>query len=213
MFGIVHYGLFVLSGVILNITPGADTMYILGRSVFQGKKAGIVSVLGISTGGLGHTLLAAFGLSIILNQSIIAFHIVKYCGVIYLTYLGIRSLCSKENQLALGEAGSERLSKIYLQGILTNLFNPKVALFFIAFLPQFIDGGSPYGPLPFVILGLTFLTTGTIWCLLIAVFSASATNKLRNNPKISTAFNKLTGVLFIGLGLNLLRIHAGKISR
>ncbi len=210
MFGIVHYGLFLISGIILNITPGADTLYILGRSVSQGRKAGIVSTLGITTGSLIHTLLAAFGLSIILAKSALAFAIVKYCGVAYLIYLGIRTLLAKENQFSLQGAEDASYQKIYLQGIFTNLFNPKVALFFIAFLPQFIDPASSYGPLPFILLGLTFLTTGTAWCILIAVFSALTTDKLRSNPKIAAAFNKLSGALFIGLGLNLLR---AKVTR
>ncbi len=204
MLGIENFSLFLLSGIILNITPGADTMYILGRSISQGKRAGIMSVLGISSGALVHTLLASFGLSIILAKSIVAFNIVKYAGAAYLIYLGIKTLLSR-NILNLDKAQTESMMKIYLQGMLTNLLNPKVALFFIAFLPQFVIPNNYYGPLSFLILGFTFITTGTLWCMLLALCSASVTNKLRGNTKIFGIMNKLAGILFIGLGLKLVR--------
>lgn len=205
MLGIENYGIFLVSGIALNLTPGPDTMYILGRSVSQGKKAGILSVLGIINGAAVHTLLAAFGLSVVLAQSELAFNLMKYAGAGYLVYLGIKTLISKVNEFQIESMGRETSFKIYLQGLMTNLLNPKVALFYLAFLPQFVTPGQRFGPWPFVILGLTFITTGTIWCLILAIFSARLSEKLRQNKKLSQVMHKMTGVLFIGLGLNILR--------
>lgn len=208
MFGIINYSVFVISGILLNITPGADTMYILGRSISQGRRAGILSVFGIVTGALIHTLLAAFGLSVILAQSVFAFNIVKYIGAAYLVYLGIRAILSKSDSFVARQREKEKSWKVYTQGILTNLFNPKVALFYLAFLPQFVSSENTFGALPFVLLGLTFITTGTIWCLMLAIFSSFTTKKMRENSMISFVLNKVTGILFIGLGLNLVRAKA-----
>ncbi|MCM3144051.1 LysE family translocator [Brevibacillus sp. MER 51] len=208
MFGIVHYEAFLMTAIMLNLIPGSDTMYIITRSISQGKQAGILSVLGILTGSLIHTLLAAFGLSLILAQSIVLFNIVKILGVAYLVYLGIRMLMTKESPV-FDAADSKKVKgeKVYLQAILTSVMNPKVALFFIAFLPQFVSA-TEAGPLPFLILGLTFTVTGGIWCSLLALFASFATQKLRNNQKFSVILNKLTGIVFIGMGLNLLRAKA-----
>ena len=205
MFGIEHYWIFVLSGVILNITPGADTMYILTRSIAQGKNAGIVSVLGISTGGLIWTLLTACGLTLILISSHTAFNIVKYAGALYLACLGISMFLKRKTNLTYPGHSREsaHLPVIYFQGVLTNLLNPKVALFFLSFLPQFINAKQANGPIPFLILGGTFFTTGTIWCLLLACAASYFTNSIRKNPNISKILQIISGVIFIGLGLNL----------
>ncbi len=183
-------------------------MYILSRSITFGKKAGIWSVLGISTGAVIHTLLAAFGLSVILAKSPVAFEIVKYLGVGYLFYLGINAILkSKGNEFVLSSGGQSSSKKIYLEGLLTNLLNPKVALFFLAFLPQFVDSTAGLGAIPFFFLGSTFITTGTIWCLILAVFSSYATDKFRMNPKISLLMNRLCGFVYLALGINLLRVR------
>ncbi len=204
MFGIEHYWIFVLSGVILNITPGADTMYILTRSIAQGKNAGIVSVLGISTGGLIWTLLTAFGLALILVSSPTAFNIVKYAGALYLACLGISILLKQKNlTYSASRLEKTRLPAIYFQGMLTNLLNPKVALFFLSFLPQFINAEQADSPVPFLILGGTFFTTGTVWCLLLACAASYFTNSIRKNPNISKILQIISGIIFIGLGLNL----------
>lgn len=208
MVGITSFGLFLLTALLMNITPGTDTMYIVSRSISQGKKAGIYSVLGISTGSLVHTLLAAIGLSVILTTSVVLFTVVKIIGAGYLVYLGIRMLIQKSSNFQFKETNSMSIKKIYTQGFLTNVTNPKVALFFISFLPQFIPGDNSYGPLPFIILGLTFVITGTVWCLIVAIFASFATKKLRNNPKVEFILNKITGVIFIGLGIKLFQTKA-----
>jgi len=205
MFGIENYFGFLIAGIVLNLTPGADTMYILTRSIAQGKKAGYYSVYGIVTGGLIHTIFASFGLSIILAKSALAFTIVKYCGVAYLIYLGIRMLMDKSNSFESNKTIEKLdLIKIYKQGVLTNVLNPKVALFFLAFLPQFINPDFAQGAIPFLILGLTFMITGTIWCLFLAYSSSLITGAMRKNNKIGKIMQKLSGLIFIGLGLKLL---------
>lgn len=206
MFGIVNFGVFLITGIILNLTPGADTMYILGNSISNGKKAGIMSALGISTGCIVHTMLAALGLSVILAKSSLAFNIIKYLGAAYLVYLGIRSLKWKSSLLTRdGNSENNSLRKIYFQGIITNVLNPKVALFFLAFLPQFINPNNVYGALPFLLLGCTFIITGTIWCTILAVFSSYLTAKVSKKLGLANSLNKISGLIFIGLGLNLLR--------
>jgi threonine/homoserine/homoserine lactone efflux protein len=204
MFGIENYFGFLIGGILLNLTPGSDTIYILTRSISQGKKAGVYSVLGISTGGLSHTFFTAFGLSIILSTSAVAFNIVKIIGALYLVYLGIKMLTDKSNIFANNELVKRNsMTQIYLQGFLTNLFNPKVALFFLSFLPQFINTTQSKGPIPFLILGITFVTTGTIWCLILAYSSSLMTRTLRENVNIGKYLQKISGVIFLGLGLKL----------
>jgi len=207
MLGIVNYEVFIVAGILLNLTPGNDTMYILSRSMSQGRMAGIMSVLGIQTGVLIHTLLAAFGLSVVLAKSAFLFNAIKWIGVAYLVYLGIKMIMAKASDSPDAPQKPLKPEKVYLQGILTSIMNPKVALFFIAFLPQFIGSGD-YGPLPFIVLGLTFTVTGGIWCTIIAIFASLATHKLRNNPKFGAILNKAAGIVFIAMGLNLIRAKA-----
>ncbi|HDR7915363.1 TPA: LysE family translocator [Bacillus wiedmannii] len=207
MYGIINYEVFLLTGILLNLIPGADTMYIVGRSISQGRKAGVYSVLGIITGSLVHTLLVAFGLSIILTKSIVLFNTIKVIGVIYLVYLGIKMILDKTNLAFQATSNKLNIRKIYVQGLLTSLTNPKVSLFFIAFLPQFIDTKAS-GPMPFIILGLTFTVTGLLWCLFVAYFSSYVTKKLRGNQKVGMILNKITGLIFIGMGLKLLQTKA-----
>jgi threonine/homoserine/homoserine lactone efflux protein len=204
MLGIDNYHVFVLSAILLNITPGSDTMYILGRTISQGKSAGLMSVFGIVTGTFAHTLFAAFGLSVVLMQSALAFEVIKWAGAGYLIYLGIRSLLTKEYANGAGNIRDKHLKKVYMQGFLTNLLNPKVALFFLAFLPQFVIVKGDYGVLPFVLLGLTFIVTGTIWCSLLVLFSDLAASHIRKGH-ISKYLNKLSGIIFVALGLKLLQ--------
>ncbi|MGF9766653.1 LysE family translocator [Bacillus albus] len=207
MYGIINYEVFLLTGILLNLIPGADTMYIVGRSISQGRKAGVYSVFGIITGSLVHTLLVAFGLSIILTKSIVLFNTIKVIGVIYLVYLGIKMILDKTNVAFQASSNKLNIRKIYVQGLLTSLTNPKVSLFFIAFLPQFIDTKAS-GPMPFIILGLTFTVTGLLWCLFVAYFSSYVTKKLRGNQKVGMILNKITGMIFIGMGLKLLQTKA-----
>jgi threonine/homoserine/homoserine lactone efflux protein len=204
MFGTHNLALFVASGVLLNLTPGQDTLYILGRSIAQGRRAGVLSVLGILSGSCIHTCAAAFGLSAILATSARAFLIVKIAGAAYLAYLGIRLLLDPPA----GDAGAVRFRHegpwaIYRAGLLTNLLNPKVALFFMAFLPQFVSPAADSKIAAFLFLGALFTTTGTVWCLVLAWFGGAMSGRLRKSPGAGTILKRATGTLFLGLGVRL----------
>lgn len=206
MSGIENYSGFLLAGIIMNLTPGADSIYIITRSIAQGKKAGIFSVLGIGSGAIIHIILAAFGLSVLLAKSILLYDIVKWTGAAYLIYLGIRMLIDKSDLFDNEKTEFEKVDlwKIYRQGFLTNLLNPKVAIFFLSLLPQFIKPEYVSSAIPFLILGGTFLFTGTIWCLFLAYSASFMTDALRSNDRIGKIMKKVSGYVFIGLGLQLL---------
>lgn len=208
MFGIVNFEIFIMTAILLNLTPGPDTMYIISRSISQGTKAGVYSALGITSGSIIHTLLAAFGLSIILMNSIFLFNTVKIVGAVYLAFLGIKMILARKTTAPEPKHVQVMLHrKIFLQGLITNVTNPKVALFFIAFIPQFISPENS-SPLPFLLLGLTFCVTGGIWSFFIANFSSQSTNKLRGNMKVQLILNKLTGIVFIAMSIKLLKTKA-----
>jgi threonine/homoserine/homoserine lactone efflux protein len=204
MIGTINLTTFIITGIGLNLYPGPDTMYIISRSLSQGKKAGIMSVWGISTGGLCHTLFAGIGLSAILIANPNAFKFVKIIGSIYLIYLGIRCIINRKHKNDIDTdtyLSQQNNFQIYKQGLFTNLFNPKVALFFLSFLPQFVDPINNYGFLTFIFLGSIFLTTGTLWCLIIAIFAAKISIKIRQNKNSIFYLEKLTGLLYIIIGI------------
>jgi RhtB (resistance to homoserine/threonine) family protein len=204
MFGIHDFGFFLAAGVLLNLTPGPDTVYILGRSIAQGREAGIASALGICVGSIFHTCAAALGLSAILATSAVAFVAIKLLGGAYLIFLGIKMLLDRRRQLSLPSNFRRRTTTAaFRQGFLTNVLNPKVALFFLAFLPQFIDPASNMKLLAFLALGLTFVTTGTIWCLILAWFASAFSERLRANGTIVQWLDRAAGALFVFLGLRL----------
>lgn len=204
MFGIHDFGLFLAAGILLNLTPGPDTAYILGRSIAQGREAGIASALGICVGSIFHSCAAALGLSAILATSAVAFAAIKLLGGAYLIFLGIKMLLDRRRQLSLPSNFRRRTTiAAFRQGVFTNVLNPKVALFFLAFLPQFIDPASNMKIAGFITLGLTFVITGTIWCLFLACFAATFSERLRTNQKIGQWLNRTVGALFVFLGARL----------
>ena len=206
MLGIHDYWLFVLTGVLLNLTPGQDTMFILGRSLTGGLRAGVASALGIGVGSIFHTFAAAAGLSAILAASPAAFLIVRIAGALYLVYLGARLLFTKalqDSDLQVTPVQEGNAGSAFRQGIVTNVLNPKVALFFLALLPQFIEPDSAAKTLAFLTLGLTFVMTGTIWCFVLAFGAARLRQFFRGNPRMRTAIDRVTGGLFIALGIRL----------
>jgi len=210
MFGIHDLALFVVSGLLLNIMPGPDSLLIMTRSATQGWRAGSAAALGIGTGTFVHIVGAALGLSAILATSAAAFTVVKLAGAAYILYLAVGMLLSKRSSN--GAAAPPKIAplpyrRIYAQGILTNVLNPKVALFFLAFVPQFIDANAPHKALAFLILGAIFNINGMLWChalaLFTAGFAAKSSARLKQNPAVAQWLNRATGGLFVWLGVKL----------
>ena len=158
MLGIHEFWLFILSGLLLNITPGPDTAYIIGRSVQMGRRGGAAAALGICAGCLVHVFAAALGLSALLAASSVAFTALKWAGAAYLCFIGVQLLLSRPGAMVPADAAATgdaiSLRQVFWQGALTNVLNPKVALFFLAFLPQFVAADSPHKAAAFVLLGL-----------------------------------------------------------
>ena len=206
MFGTHNLGIFLFAGIALNLIPGQDTLYILGRSISQGRMAGIISVLGVGSGCVIHITAAAIGFYSLLALSQFAFQAICLAGGLYLIWLGIMTVVTKKNIGPAFTAGNTIVGKweIYRQGVLTNLLNPKVALFFLAFLPQFIDPASNHESFSFLFLGSIFLTTGTIWCMFLALSASAIADTIRDNAKIQRGFDYGTCILFIGLGTGVL---------
>ncbi|ATQ74120.1 lysine transporter LysE [Massilia violaceinigra] len=204
MFGIHDLPLFIVSGLLLNIMPGPDSLLIMTRSATQGWRAGVAATLGIGAGTMIHVLAAALGLSAILSTSATAFMVVKYVGAAYIIYMAIGLLRSKRTDpAAVVTVPPLPYAKIFAQGFLTNVLNPKVAVFFLAFVPQFIAHDAPSKALAFVILGCIFNLNGMLWCTSLALFTAQASARIKVSPGVSLWLNRVTGGLFIWLGVKL----------
>ena len=196
--------IFALASLVLNITPGNDMLYVATRSTSQGVKAGVISALGIAGGCIVHLLAAVIGLSAIIASSAIAFDIIKYVGAAYLVYLGIRSILSKQNKFSIDKNVEKKsLSKLFWQGVLTNVLNPKVALFFLAFLPQFIHPEKGNTSMQILLLGLWFNFSGTIVNCIVALLFGKLGNWLSDKQAFIKWQSKITGLLLIGLGIKV----------
>jgi threonine/homoserine/homoserine lactone efflux protein len=209
MFGTQHFLTFLIAAIALNLTPGQDTLYIIGRSLSQGRRAGIVSVLGVGSGCLIHIIAAVIGLYSVLALCPAAFAVITVAGALYLIWLGTMIWTGRKTFNISGKPGTAPDGdwQVYRQGLMTNVLNPKVALFFLAFLPQFIDPVANLGALSFMFLGFTFFCTGTIWCFFVALFASAIAGTLRARPKIQTGFDLFTAVLFVALGVGILLTH------
>lgn len=209
MLGTHDLALFVVSGLLLNITPGADSLYIATRSVAQGVRAGVAATLGIALGCHVHIFAAALGLSAVLATSAVAFTVVKFAGAAYLVYVGL-SLLRTRPALAqsLGTLAAAPLRTVFAQGFLTNVLNPKVALFFLAFVPQFIDPSAPNKPLAFIFLGVIFTFNGTLWCLFLAWASARL-GSFGMGRRAAAWLGRSVGAIFIYLGVRLALTRQG----
>lgn len=213
MFGIIHFPFFVVAVLLLNVTPGPDTAYIVGRSVAQGRGAGLMSALGICTGCCVHSIACAFGLTAILAASATAFTIIKFAGAIYLIYLGVRlvfaSSVKAKPQSGDGAAcaavgqGARSLRQLYLQGFWTNVLNPKVVLFFVSFFPQFVSNEGEHKTLAFLALGGVFVAMSLVWSVFVAWVASSVTRRLGGKPAVKKWLDRLVGSAFVGLGLRL----------
>jgi threonine/homoserine/homoserine lactone efflux protein len=193
--------LFAGAALALLVVPGPAVLYIVAQSIEQGRVAGLVSMLGIQAGGLVHVAAAALGLSALLVQSAVAFSIVKYAGAAYLVYLGLRRLFGRERL----ESGLERtpktLGRLFRQGIVVNVLNPKTALFFLAFLPQFVDPDAGSVGLQIALLGLLFIGIAVVSDGAYALAAGTAASWVRGNPRFIRVERWLSGSIFVGLGL------------
>ena len=205
MLGIHDLPLFIVSGLLLNMAPGPDSLLIVTRSATQGWRAGSAAALGIGAGCTVHIAAAAFGLSAILATSAAAFAIVKYAGAAYRLYVGLSLLFSRRRH----DAAPAPLQQprpwrtIFLQGLATNLLNPKVAIFFLAFVPQFIDADAPNKALAFIVLGAIFNLNSMLWSHLLAVAGAQASRRLRVGAGALRWIDRSVGALFVSFGVKL----------
>lgn len=218
MLGIVGYGGFVASAAALCLTPGIDTVYILTRTIAGGRREGLASALGINSGLVAHTLLVAAGLSLVLAASPVAFGVIKVAGAAYLVVMGARSVvgalrggatpfspvadptAAEGARPAGGRGGRAAALRVYGQGVLTNVLNPKIILFFLALLPQFVTVPNTYGPLPFLVLGLTYVALSTAWTLVIVAVATPFSRMLRRSPRAGRVTGVVSGLVYVALG-------------
>jgi threonine/homoserine/homoserine lactone efflux protein len=194
-------GLFAVAAMVLLITPGPAVLYIVARSVEQGRLAGLVSALGVHVGTLVHVAAAALGVSALLVSSALAFNVVKYLGALYLVYLGVRKLLGRD-ETAGGQALAPRsLRQLFVQGVVVNVLNPKTALFFLAFLPQFVDVTRGAVGFQILVLGMVFVALGVLSDGLYAVAAGTAGTWLRREGRFIRAERYVSGSVFVGLGL------------
>lgn len=200
-----NYLLYVGACVILVIVPGPDMIYMLTRCIAQGKKAGLMAAIGFNLGGYTHMLAAMLGLSAILATSAFAFAVIKWLGAAYLIYLGLVAIFSRTGPITLGatEISNRSARTILWQAFLSDVLNPKVALFFLALLPQFVDIKAPHPTLQILLLGVTVNMIALPINVLLVCFSARVTKSLRQNNKISVWLQKTMGAIFVALGLRL----------
>lgn len=196
----VNLPLFIPAVIVLLLTPGPVVLYVVTRSIDQGRTAGLVSVLGSELGNLCHVLAAALGLSAILLSSALAFDIVKYAGAAYLIYLGIQKLRSKDKPID-ENIKQESLRRIFLQGIMVAILNPKTALFFFAFLPQFVDTSVGNIAPQILFLGIIFVVMALVSDSMYALLAGYAGRWLRGNMQFLRVQRYVTGTVYIGLGI------------
>lgn len=212
--GIEHLAIFVVAGLLLNLTPGPDVLYIVANALRAGARAGVVAALGITAGCFVHILAAAIGVSALMAASSAAFAVLKWLGATYLVYVGLRMLLTRQSREGESNAmnlvaGSDRdesaraIKSIFFQGFWTNALNPKVALFFLAFVPQFIAPGTPNKPLAFLLLGLLFNFNGLWVNIGWAVAAAWLARRVGAVQRSMQRLERIAGLMFIGFGLKL----------
>jgi threonine/homoserine/homoserine lactone efflux protein len=195
--------LFVIAGLVLNLTPGPDLLYITARSLGQGWRAGAASSFGIAAGCLVHTAAAALGISVLLAASPLAYDVLRLAGAAYLIWLGVQALRRRAPTAAVAALPADSLRRVFWQGFATNVLNPKVALFFLAFLPQFADPARGAFALQVLVLGLVFIANGLWVCLLVARSAAAMADWARRKAGAMTWIQRGSGALLVGLGLHL----------
>jgi threonine/homoserine/homoserine lactone efflux protein len=205
MIDLDSYLLFIGASILLVIAPGPDMAFMLSRTIAQGRKAGVLAALGINAGGYVHVIAVTLGLSAVLIASPVAFMAVKWAGVCYLVWIGLQSILVKSRSLTLSTDTPVALQgrKIFWQGFLSDVLNPKVAVFFLAFLPQFVEAETSNQALQLLILGITVNMIAIVINLLLVYFAATVTVGLRKNTRITTWLNRVMGAVFISLGIRL----------
>ena len=201
MFDTASLIIFISAALALIISPGPAVLFVVARSLEQGRIAGIVSTLGITFASLIHVVFAAVGLSALLMKSAIAFSVIKYLGAAYLIYLGIRALMTKAQAADIQEVESVKLSKLFVQGFIVNIFNPKTALFFLAFLPQFVDPSRGSALVQIIVLGTIFLVMALVSDSIYAVVAGTAKELLSGSLRMARAQKYVAGTIYIALGI------------
>jgi len=197
------FALFVGVSWALIIAPGPDMLYVITRGMAHGRRAGMLSAIGVVCGILVHTTAAAFGLSLLIQTSALAFLAVKFTGAVYLLYLGFKTWREKSTFHLQTSASSAKSSAVFWQGVLSNVLNPKIAIFFLAFLPQFVDKGSSHVALQMMILGLTFAFFGLCFLLIVGYSSGTIGKWLLDRPGFAQFFQRLAGGILLGPGIRL----------
>lgn len=203
--GIENFIAFMFTALLFIMTPGMDTIFVLNRSISQGKISGSYAALGVNAGVIVHTVFAALGLSILVAQSEYGLAAIKYIGAIYIVYLGVAQLRKKLEPMSTTANDSMNISRKsnFVSGFMTNALNPKVALFFLSFFPQFISPTQLHSPIPFLLLGFTYSLIGVLWYLCLSYFAGSFSSKLQGNPKSNLWINKFSGAVFVLLGIGI----------
>lgn len=203
MFGIHDLTLFIVACVLLAITPGPDTALVFARTLRRGRRGGLIASLGVITGCFVHVTAASVGLSALLAASAAAFNVVKWAGAAYLAFIGVRAILTagRTSSATAAEPEALRTSSVFWTGFLTNVLNPKVAVFFLAFLPQFVSAGSPHAPLGFAVLGLIFIAIGLIWLVVLTFVAARSAAAI--SGRLKSWLERALGAAFIVLAAKL----------
>lgn len=203
--GIENFIAFLVATILFVLTPGIETVFLINKSISQGRRSGVYTSFGLNTGALVHTLFGALGLSIMVAKSALFFALIKYLGAAYLIYLGVVKVMSQKGLITeTNEEQKKNSAKSnFASGFITNILNPKVALFFIAFFPQFISPKEIENPVPFIIMGVIYAVMTTIWYLILTSFAGSFSTKIKENEKIGVRLNKVSGAIFVLMGLQI----------
>ena len=196
-------GLFIAASALLTVAPGPDIVYVLTRGIAQGRKAGIAAALGFASGCIFHTMLAALGIAALIRSSELAFDAVRYAGAAYLVWIGVQALRHR-SAFSIEAAGDARaLATIYRQSVIGNVLNPKVTLFFLAFLPQFVNAHAGHVGWQMALLGVVFMLNTVVIFGAVAVFAAWIGAWIRRKPAVGERLNIFAGITFIGLGIRV----------
>ncbi|WP_457574565.1 LysE family translocator [Desulfolithobacter sp.] len=205
MDSITYWAVFFSAALAINISPGPDLIYIVSKTISGGRKVGVASSLGVCSGAMVHVLAASLGISAILATSALAFGVVKYIGAAYLIYLGVQAFRSGKGSFDICESSDQKMSpwQAFRQGVLVDVLNPKVALFFMAFLPQFVRPEVGHNSVQIFLLGSLVILVAVVVEFLIVMVAVQATAFFRGNRKVATWLDRFSGTVLVGLGVRL----------